>query len=55
LKNIWCNAAQIGILYELSNNIGVSLNYYYYSGYSIHGMFYDTKEKYNGIGMQINY
>ena len=53
--NVGCNSIQLGLLFNLSKNIGISANYYYYNGNSIHGMFYDTKEKYNGFGIQINY
>ncbi len=55
LPNIGCNSLQAGILFNISKNIGISINYYYYSGYSIHGMFYNTKDKYNALGFQINY
>jgi hypothetical protein len=52
----WSNSSvQLGVLINLSKNIGISLNYYNYSGYSIHGMFYNQKENYNGFGIQINY
>ena len=53
--DIGCNSIQAGVRFNLSKNIGISLNYYYYSGYSIHGMFYDEKDKYQGIGIEINY
>ena len=55
LVNCGMNSLQAGILFNLSKNIGISLNYYYYSGYSIHGMFYNQKDNYNGFGIQINY
>jgi hypothetical protein len=53
--DVGCNAVQCGLIYYLSKNVGVALNYYYYGGYSIHGMFYDKRENYNGIGVQIVY
>jgi len=49
------NSAQIGLKYKLSNNTGLSFNFYYYSGLSIHGMFYDIKENYIGYGIQFSY
>ena len=55
LANCGMNSIQAGILFNISKNIGISFNYYFYSGYSIHGMFYNQKEHYNGFGMQINY
>jgi hypothetical protein len=55
LANIGCNSLQTGIQFNLSQNIGIALNYYYYSGYSIHGMFHTQKDNYNGFGIQINY
>lgn len=55
LKNIACSAMQCGLGFTTSRNIEISLNYYFYSGYSVHGMFYDTKNYYNGLGFQINY
>lgn len=55
LKNSGCNAFQIGLNAKLSQNIGISFNFYKYAGYSIHGMFYNQKENYNGFGIQINY
>jgi len=53
--NFGNNSFQLGVLINLSKNVGISLNYYSYSGYSIHGMFYDQIEKYNALGVQINY
>lgn len=47
------NAFQLGILFETSNNTGIELNYYYYSGLSMHGMFFTEKDKYSGIGFQV--
>lgn len=49
------NATQCGLKYKFANNIGISLNYYYFSGYSIHGMFYNEKERYHGLGVQVEY
>ncbi len=55
LPNVASNSIQAGLSFSISKNVELSLNYYYYSGYSIHGMFYNTKEKYSGIGFQIIY
>ena len=52
---IGCNSVQTGVKLNISNNIGISFLYYYYVGYSIHGMFYNQKDNYNGLGFQINY
>jgi hypothetical protein len=49
------NSFQLGALFDLWRNVGISLNYYYYNGYSIHGMFFNQKEKYKGFGIQIHY
>jgi hypothetical protein len=50
-----CNSAQIGLKYNLSKNTGLSFNFYYYSGISVHGMFYNNKENYTGFGIQFCY
>jgi len=49
------NSAQVGLKYKLSENTGLSFNFYYYSGFSIHGMFYNNKENYIGYGIQFYY
>ena len=54
-KYMGCNSAQFGLKYNLSDNTGLSFNIYHYSGLSIHGMFYDKKEKYTGFGIQFHY
>jgi len=55
LSSVVSNSIQTGLDFILSKNIKLSLNYYYYSGYSIHGMFYDSKDKYSGFGFEIKY
>ena len=55
MKYFGSNSAQAGIKYNLSENTGLSFNFYYYSGLSIHGMFYNIKEKYTGFGIQFHY
>ena len=52
---IGSNSAQVGLMYNLSEYTGLSFNFYHYSGNSIHGMFYNTKERYMGYGIQFNY
>ena len=54
-SNSFTNSSQIGLLFNLSKNVGVSANYYYSYGNSIHGMFYNQWERYKGFGIQINY
>ena len=54
-KYLGCNSAQFGLKYKLSENTGLSFNFYYYSGASVHGMFYDIKENYIGFGIQFCY
>lgn len=46
---------QAGILYETSEDVGIMINYYKFSGKSIHGMFYDFEDNYGGIGFQVVY
>lgn len=47
--------SQIGMNIKFLQNIGLFLGYYYYSGNSIHGMFYKDKINYSAIGFQIIY
>ena len=53
--NVGCNALQMGIKCYMYNSTALSLMYYYYSGYSVHGMFYNQKDNYHGLGFQITY
>lgn len=48
-------ALQSGIKLFALKNTAVSLNYYYYDGLSIHGMFFEDKDSYHAIGFQIHY
>lgn len=48
-------AAQLGVNMKFFKNFGVFLGYYKYAGSSMHGMFFDNFENYNGIGFQIIY
>ncbi len=54
-SNIYCgaNALQIGILKLMSNNNGLFTGLYYYSGKSMHGMFYKDYDDYIGAGFQV--
>ncbi|MDR0927182.1 MAG: DUF1207 domain-containing protein [Ignavibacteria bacterium] len=52
MANVVSNSLQLGVELSLSPTTALSLNYYYYNGYSIHGMFYNQKESYNGFGIQ---
>lgn len=46
---------QAGLLIETSENVGILLNYNYFSGSSIHGMFYNFDDNYHSIGFQVLY
>lgn len=47
------NTAQLGLLFRTSKNVGVLLSSYFYSGKSMHGMFFDKKDSYIGLGFQL--
>ena len=47
------NTMQAGVLFRGSNNRGVFLGFYGYNGPSMHGMFYNQKDSYIGIGTQL--
>jgi hypothetical protein len=47
------NAIQLGVKYQEKDKAGVFVGLYYFSGPSIHGMFYDKKDNYLGIGFQV--
>lgn len=47
------NAFQAGLLYGENNSPKIFAGIYYYSGPSIHGMFYNNIDKYFGIGFQV--
>lgn len=55
--NIYFGAqsAQAGIKFETVNGVGILLNGYFFSGKSIHGMFYNVNDLYSGIGFQVFY
>lgn len=46
-------SAQAGVLIKQTENYGVLINYNYYLGKSMHGMFYQEKDNYSAIGIQI--
>lgn len=56
-KYYGANAAQLGVFYrtakEIENKNGIFLGVYYYSGKSIHGMFFNDYDKYLGLGFQV--
>lgn len=54
-KNNTNLALQLGINLKFYKNFGIFAGYYKYSGSSIHGMFYDKTDNYDGIGFQIVY
>lgn len=47
------NAAQVGVNYQLANKAGIFIGLYYYSGASLHGMFFDKTDNYLGLGFQV--
>lgn len=51
------NASQFGFLFKTDelNDKGIYIGYYFYEGYSMHGMFIGEHDSYSGIGFQIYY
>ena len=47
------HSAQAGLFLETSNHKGYLLSMFAYRGRSVHGMFYDQNDAYNGIGFQV--
>lgn len=47
------NSAQAGLLFNTSASTGLFVGWYGYSGPSMHGMFYTSKDKYSGVGFQL--
>ena len=47
------NAAQLGVTFYTMDNNGIFLGFNYYSGLSMHGMFYKERDNYLGLGFQI--
>ena len=48
-------AFQIGLNFKTALNRGIFVGYYYFDGISLHGLFYNEKDNYSGIGFQIFY
>jgi len=46
---------QAGLYVAMSEDAGVSLDYNYFEGKSIHGMFYNEREVYSAIGFRVVY
>jgi len=46
---------QGGFNFKTNRNLSVFFGYYFYKGQSIHGMFYDENDIYNGLGFQFNF
>jgi len=58
IKNIknetgYSSSAQIGLLFKSSMKTGLGIYFYQLNGYDIHGLFYDRKRNYSGIGFQL--
>lgn len=51
-KSFKAHSAQLGFSYKLSKIISFFLGAYYYSGNSIHGMFFNDTDDYFGLGFQ---
>ncbi|PKL80399.1 MAG: hypothetical protein CVV25_04520 [Ignavibacteriae bacterium HGW-Ignavibacteriae-4] len=49
------NSGQAGILYNFTKNRAIFVGVYLYDGLSMHGMFFNQKDSYIGIGTQIYY
>ncbi len=49
------HAAQVGVLLKTSPQRGISANLYYFSGRSIHGMFFLERDEYVAAGFQIQF
>lgn len=49
------NSGQAGIKYNFTNNRAIFIGVYLYDGLSMHGMFFNQKDSYIGIGTQIYY
>lgn len=47
------NALEAGFNIITSDNAKINLNYFYYEGRSIHGMFFDEFDNYSGLGFRI--
>jgi len=47
------NAAQLGVTFYTLGNNGVFFGFNYYSGLSMHGMFYKERDNYLGLGFQV--
>ncbi len=48
-------SAQLGLNFRFFSEFGIFIGYYKYFGSSIHGMFFNEKDNYDGIGFQIIY
>lgn len=48
------NSLEAGVKYGYSNGRGISLFLRYYSGYSIHGEYYDVKEEFTSFGFNLD-
>lgn len=46
-------AAQLGVFAEMWNGRGILVSAYAYDGRSMHGMFFDQRDSYLGIGFQV--
>lgn len=47
------HAAQLGIFFEMWNKRGILVSAYGYDGRSMHGMFFDQRDSYIGLGFQV--
>jgi hypothetical protein len=54
-SNLTNVAAQLGVNMKFFKNFGIFVGYYKYSGSSMHGMFFDNFDNFNGVGFQIIY
>jgi hypothetical protein len=47
------HTAQVGVIFPQSNGYELMVSGYWYSGLSLHGLFYNTRDSYLGFGFQI--
>lgn len=47
------HTAQVGVIFPQSNGYELMISGYWYSGLSLHGLFYNTRDSYLGFGFQI--
>ncbi len=49
----YSGSGQVGIIFKSTMKTGLGLYYYQFNGFDVHGLFYDKKRNYSGIGFQL--